>query len=170
MNWILTQPLLFLFLSLFYITSSTNIKWVPGDNPKVARYSQKYWDETNMKRPEYAKTDEEIEFERKIKNKQKGRSVIMKKLSLPQLSIAIFSIGVILIVLIARKRGGNRLGSSSYDMRQWYYVKKSFLTFLGLNSCSQKNSEEERRARLKRFEKATNEFNDSPTNSEKKYD
>jgi Flp pilus assembly protein TadB len=51
--------------------SNAKVKWTPNENVKVehkdAHYaprSQKYWDEHNIERPDYAKTDAEIMAER----------------------------------------------------------------------------------------------------------
>ena len=51
--------------------SNTKVHWTPNENVKEehkeahnAPRSQKYWDENNIKRPDYAKTDAEIMAER----------------------------------------------------------------------------------------------------------
>mmetsp|Transcript_1996 Transcript_1996/g.4935 ORF Transcript_1996/g.4935 Transcript_1996/m.4935 type:complete len:201 (+) Transcript_1996:136-738(+) len=48
--------------------SATDIKWTsssdPNDEAANAPKSQRYWDENNIKRPDYAKTDAEVAAER----------------------------------------------------------------------------------------------------------
>ena len=60
------------------LIQSTEVKWTGNNDPnapeaaKVPR-SQKYWDENNIERPDYAKTDAEIAQERRSrKNNQQG--------------------------------------------------------------------------------------------------
>ena len=60
------------------LIQSTEVKWSGNNDPnapeaaKVPR-SQKYWDENNIERPDYAKTDAEIAKERRSeKKKQEG--------------------------------------------------------------------------------------------------
>jgi len=56
----------FLFLLSTAQCTATEIRWIPGDDPsdkdpaKTAPKSQKYWDEHNIPKPDYAKTD--LEF------------------------------------------------------------------------------------------------------------
>jgi len=81
-------PLTFLcfFLALCFTWNTsfgTSIKWTPGtgttheDNPAAkAPRSQKYWEEHNIQRPDYAKTDQEVYMEQqqqKYQQKQKKK-------------------------------------------------------------------------------------------------
>jgi len=72
----------------FTVTSATTIKWTPGsssspttsdNNDKETNFietaataprSQRYWDDHNIKRPDYAKTDQEIRMEQRKKIQQ----------------------------------------------------------------------------------------------------
>jgi hypothetical protein len=69
--------LLLLILLSLYSTSmvhGTDIKWTSTQNDDAAANapkSQKYWDENNIKRPDYAKTDAEVWAER---GGRRGRS------------------------------------------------------------------------------------------------
>ena len=63
--------LIFLILLLSSSTSATNIKFTQNKDiapdhidAHTAPRSQKYWDEHNIKRPDYAKTDAELRAER----------------------------------------------------------------------------------------------------------
>ena len=57
-------------LSLTSVVDATDVKWTPAENNNednraaTAPRSQKYWDEHGIERPDYAKTDAEIAFER----------------------------------------------------------------------------------------------------------
>jgi hypothetical protein len=74
---IMLRLLLLIFLSLYTSSSfvqSTSIKWTStqkDDEAANAPKSQKYWDENNIKRPDYAKTDAEVWAER---GGRRGRS------------------------------------------------------------------------------------------------
>ena len=69
-NYIITIMItlfhLFLLLLISAHSTATEIRWIPGDDPndndpaKTAPKSQKYWDEHNIPKPDYAKTD--LEF------------------------------------------------------------------------------------------------------------
>lgn len=103
--------------------SGTQVKWTGNpDGPEAAKVprSQKYWDENNIERPDYAKTDAELREERKHKKdygastttatheKTDSGGINVKKL--------VFIIGFFLgvWVLIFRKAmKGHRLGSST---------------------------------------------------------
>lgn len=110
-----------LLLSLFYTVStliivevqSTNVKWSGNNDPnapeaaKVPR-SQKYWDENNIERPDYAKTDAEILQERFVKMKSETDGMKMFFV------IALFvGIWLALAYKFVFAKGGQKLGSSS---------------------------------------------------------
>ena len=110
-----------LLLSLFYTVStliivevqSTNVKW-SGNNdpnaPEAARVprSQKYWDENNIERPDYAKTDAEILQERFVKMKSDTDG--MKMFFVVALFVGIW---LALAYKFVFAKGGQKLGSSS---------------------------------------------------------
>ena len=77
-------------------TSATQVKWQPNNNIKPenqaahnAPRSQKYWDENNIKRPDYAKTDAEIAAERGEKNGGSGLLGLFLKMSIGLVLLAI---------------------------------------------------------------------------------
>lgn len=66
-------------------THATNVKWTSAnehgtvnDPAKTAPKSQKYWDEHNIERPDYAKTDAEIMAERLGQGGGGGATTIIK--------------------------------------------------------------------------------------------
>ncbi len=63
--YILISAAFLLLLDANGLAEATNIKWTPNSNPDApeaatAPRSQKYWDENNIERPDYAKTDFEV--------------------------------------------------------------------------------------------------------------
>lgn len=128
--------LAFIYFSIF--ASGANVQWTSNENVKeehkdahYAPRSQKYWDEHNIERPDYAKTDAEIAAER-------GEHVISSNLLRYTL---IFVIAACLVIIFYVTNAwdwllemcgirGHRLGSSS----------------VGNGKMSEKE------ARLKRFE------------------
>ena len=106
------------------------MKWIPGaqddnDAAATAPKSQKYWDEHNIKRPDYAKTDAEIAMDR-------GGSSSLVIIWIPILLFVVGFVGYQIYV----NRGGHRLGSTHFRLRR-------------------ETEEEARRARLARFENST---------------
>jgi len=86
-------------------TSATQVKWQPNNNVKQedqaahnAPRSQKYWDENNIKRPDYAKTDKEIAAEQKGENGGSG--------GLLGLFLKV-SIGIILLAIVYARITGD---------------------------------------------------------------
>ena len=131
-------------ISLLFIssTNATDIKWIPaeGNNPDASqvprRYSQKYWDENNIKRPDYAKTDEEVHT---IENGTGSNSNHIGNIFL------VLVVSLVIYKIIEWKKGGSRLGSGNTRT-------KSIFSLFGWNSKPQLSLEEERRLRLARFE------------------
>ena len=77
------QLMLILAAALYTLTTpnavqATNIEWKgtdnQGDPAKEAPKSQKYWDENNIQRPDYAKTDAEIAAERRARGEPDSTS------------------------------------------------------------------------------------------------
>ena len=124
---------LFLCLLFTELSIGTEVKWTAAKNDNndaaaTAPKSQKYWDENNIERPDYAKTDAEVLMEQ-------GGGSIAKVLVI--LAI-VATIGYFVVWPRILHGPGNRLGSSSgYG--------------LGL-SISGRSEEAARQARLSRFE------------------
>lgn len=99
--------LLFLFIATTTVLA-TDIKWKGTTNgsrdpAKTAPKSQKYWDENNIERPDYAKTDAEIAAER-------GESSPSSK---NWIGLIIICCGVAAAYHKSQSAGGSRLGSTS---------------------------------------------------------
>ena len=119
--------------TVLYFAQGTQIKWKGtshGDDPaKSAPKSQRYWDEHNIERPDYAKTDAEIAAER-------GESLPIY----PAVFIMVLLI-VGAIYLLREEATGQRLGGSGTGV-------------MGISLQSQPGLDEgrAREARLARFE------------------
>ncbi len=118
-----------LFPSLFELVQGTEINWKgtsPGDDPaKTAPKSQRYWDEHNIARPDYAKTDAEIAAERGDAN-------------YAAIAFVILILMISAVFFLRMKHNGQRLGGTNGI----------------LSPFSQRMDEERaREARLARFEK-----------------
>ncbi len=132
--------------------SGTEVKWTGNkDGPEAARVprSQKYWDENNIERPDYAKTDAELREERKAKggpaavdvqNESGGSNV--KTLLL----IFGFFLGLWWIIFQKAVGAGHRLGGSSKS--QFSFGKPSVLG----GGTGASLEEKARLARLAKFE------------------
>lgn len=93
---------------------ATNVKWTGNTDPnapeaaKVPR-SQKYWDENNIERPDYAKTDAEILQEKLVKlNSETDKKTVV-------LMIVAFLLlwgFIVFKYVLGGKLGGQKLGSS----------------------------------------------------------
>ena len=139
---------------------ATQVKWQPNNNIKPeneaahnAPRSQKYWDENNIKRPDYAKTDAEIAAERRG---ERGGSGGLLGLFLKA------SIGIILLAVVYARITGdwdsilnNPVGSYMSNCINW------ILELIGmkgnrLGSSTEErtmpNDEARRLARLARFD------------------
>jgi hypothetical protein len=135
----------------------TEVKWTGNpDGPEAARVprSQKYWDENNIERPDYAKTDAEIRQERRQQNKGSDSLGLNKETKgykgFQIAAIIAFFLG--LWTLIFRTAlTGNRLGSSSEtDNKKFTFGKPSVL------GGTENLEEKARLARLAKFENKEN--------------
>mmetsp|Transcript_27693 Transcript_27693/g.41015 ORF Transcript_27693/g.41015 Transcript_27693/m.41015 type:complete len:179 (-) Transcript_27693:1940-2476(-) len=147
----------------------TNVKWTGNNDPnapeaaKVPR-SQKYWDDNNIERPDYAKTDAEI-YQEKKKDTRSNRSGGTGTEGTGSYdagtgtSIVLwigFFVGMwALIAKFGMKNGlnlgGNRLGSSSSTSG----YSQQFMNTFGKKKEERGDSsleEKARQARLARFE------------------
>lgn len=98
------------FLCLVEVSNATNVKWTQGEHDEknaahTAPKSQKYWDEHGIERPDYAKTDAEIEKER-----GSGSSAFKWLLALPIIGAA----GYYLLL----NMGGKKLGGTAHLFRR----------------------------------------------------
>ena len=94
-------------LLILAVAKATNIKWTgsqggSNDPAKTAPKSQKYWDEHNIKRPDYAKTDAEVAAERGETN-----------VASIWLGLLIIGGGLVAAYQQRTHSGGARLGSST---------------------------------------------------------
>jgi len=148
-------------------TNSTKIKWTGNDSgpeaSKVPR-SQKYWDENNIQRPDYAKTDAELMQERVKKytvgsstNENSADSLNMKDthkgvmgfLGMGTTFAFYAALCTIIIRMVVGKSvlpsglvgGGSKLGSSSTAISE-----------LWVGKGSQSPEEKARLARLAKFD------------------
>lgn len=171
----------------FLVQSTTNVKWTANQDPnaplaaKVPR-SQKYWDDNNIERPDYAKTDAEIAAERKkgggagsasgsdsATGGGNSNGTNYTKLVLRIVIGAIFFClwtGIYQFGMMGKK--GTRLGSSSGSSSAssnsntlLNYSARMKNSFGGGNTVSYAESLEEkaRKARLARFESQFNDKN-----------
>ena len=133
----------YLFLTNASSAYCTKITWTGNkDAGAVLPLSQKYWDEHNVKRPDYAKTDAEIRNERtgthSIETEgMNGKSVLM--------IIGFFFCLWVYLFRTATK--GSKLGTGS-SKTIFSFGKPSAL----LNNGSTSLEEKARLARLERFE------------------
>jgi hypothetical protein len=130
-------------LSLVNFASGMDIKWTPnqdgGTATNSAPKSQKYWDEHNIERPDYAKTDQEMAMEGGGTN----GSSLFKILLIVGVGAAVAYFVVWPSIQHGGAGGGHTLGSSSQQQRS--------NNLFGAGSTT--NSEEAaRQARLSRFE------------------
>ena len=130
---------------------SMDIKWTPNDNNEneaaTAPRSQKYWDEHNVKRPDYAKTDWEIAQEKMKDDPNSVRLLIL--LSIVGLTLLFFSI------FIKSNQHAYRLGTTTQDTK-----KNRKMPFQDNKLTSQ---EALRQARIEMFEKAMKQQNKEHT-------
>jgi len=89
--------ILITLFGLNYFACGTNIKWIPGNDGKntpaaSAPRSQKYWDEHNIERPDYAKTDEELAQGRGADWRSNGKTTNSKLLSIYPFIVMIVSV------------------------------------------------------------------------------
>ncbi len=151
--------------SSFLVQSTTNVKWTANQDPnaplasKVPR-SQKYWDENNIERPDYAKTDAEIAAERKkeaggkINGIENNNGTTYTKVFL---RISIASIFLILWTGIYRfgmmgKGGGTRLGNSNSASSSSGNALLNYSERMKKITHTESLEEKTRKARLARFE------------------
>ena len=147
-------------------TSATQVKWQPNNNVKPenqaahnAPRSQKYWNENNIKRPDYAKTDAEVYAERAENGGSGGGSLfgIFLKVSIGIVLLAIVYARITgdwnsilnnpvgsyidcinwLLELIGMK--GNRLGSSSTEEQTMSSIEARRLARLARFDSPKKN-------------------------------
>mmetsp|Transcript_28181 Transcript_28181/g.39644 ORF Transcript_28181/g.39644 Transcript_28181/m.39644 type:complete len:155 (-) Transcript_28181:353-817(-) len=127
------------FLSSVKFSNGTDVKWTPANNDDkdnraaTAPRSQKYWDEHGIERPDYAKTDAEIAFERG-ETSSTSKKIFWLGAFLAIVGFAIHQfVGPIPLV-----EGGSRLGGN-YPWMDRLRPRTNF-------------EEETRKARLSRFE------------------
>jgi len=148
-------------------TLATQVKWQPNNNIKPeneaahnAPRSQKYWNENNIKRPDYAKTDAEVAAERGESGGSGGLFGLFLKVS----------IGIILLAIVYARITGdwdsilnNPVGSYITDCINWV------LELIGMKGNRLGSSTEERTmpgtearrlARLARFDNTKNMLDD----------
>jgi hypothetical protein len=155
---------LVILLSLSSLSECTNVKWTANNDPnapiasKVPR-SQKYWDENNIERPDYAKTDAEIAEERMAGNN--GRSSDsssnerLKKVMIRSIVGGIFvSIWIMIYRFgMGKYKGGTKLGSSSTNNNNNNILNYAMkMKKKGTNNNVESLEEKARKARLARFE------------------
>jgi len=151
-------------------TLATQVKWQPNNNIKPenqaahnAPRSQKYWDENNIKRPDYAKTDAEVASERGESGGSGGSGGLFG------LFLKV-SIGIILLAIVYARITGdwdsilnNPVGSYITDCINWV------LELIGMKGNRLGSSTEERTmpstearrlARLARFDNTKNMLDD----------
>lgn len=144
-------------LSASTATAETQVKWTSAMNDvggankqhhpaKTAPKSQRYWDEHNIPRPDYAKTDAEIAAERR--GKWGKQQFVWRAGATIFVSILLVQIGAYALVQWRGGVGaGKRLGASSPGTSGSGVVSHLF------HHGSSTNPEEEaRKARLARFE------------------
>mmetsp|Transcript_9838 Transcript_9838/g.26851 ORF Transcript_9838/g.26851 Transcript_9838/m.26851 type:complete len:192 (-) Transcript_9838:1148-1723(-) len=157
-------PFVFQFFAVLFTAlhdldeaEATDIRWTPGsgsrDEAATAPKSQKYWDENNIERPDYAKTDAEIAAER-------GSS----SLGLVAFYLVVlFAVCVVLFYAMDQWRlkygHGNRLGVSGQDQQSpfmaWLSKLASSIPTTATATATSRSSEAERNARLSRFDQST---------------
>ena len=131
-------PTLFLLLLSNYTCKSTTIKWTPGisgaldghETAATAPRSQKYWDENNIERPDYAKTDTEI-----LQEQQRKLTAELLKL----LCILLFPLTIILAVgyytekIIPQANNQHRRNFGQFKSKYiWDQTREPHSTFLTL--------------------------------------
>jgi hypothetical protein len=135
----------FLLLLAIITVPATEVTWTsnaePGnhDPAKTAPRSQRFWDEHNIERPDYAKTDAEIAAE-------KGEAVPSKWSFYLAIIAVAAALGLMAGMYVRRAYplpiGGARLGSSNDDIHRfpsWFPAEEDAV-------------EQARKARLARFE------------------
>jgi len=152
-------------------TLATQVKWQPNNNIKPeneaahnAPRSQKYWNENNIKRPDYAKTDAEVAAERGESGGSGGLFGLFLKVS----------VGLVLVAVVYARMTGdwdsilnNPVGSYISDCINWVLeligMKGNRLGTTGRSSnVGGSNSDDEARriARLARFDNTKNMLDD----------
>jgi len=150
---------------------ATQVKWQPNNNIKPeneaahnAPRSQKYWNENNIKRPDYAKTDAEVAAERGESGGSGGLFGLFLKVS----------VGLVLVAVVYARMTGdwdsilnNPVGSYISDCINWVLeligMKGNRLGTTGRSSnVGGSNSDDEARriARLARFDNTKNMLDD----------
>lgn len=153
---------LLILLSLSSPTECTNVKWIGNNNPnsplasRVPR-SQKYWDENNIERPDYAKTDAEIAAEKmngnsgsSRSNSNSNRKVIIRSIIggiFVSLWIMIYRFGI-----MGKYQGGTRLGNSSATNSSHNILNYAMKMKKTDTNNVESLEEKARKARLARFE------------------
>ena len=144
-------PLLILLLLLncfFDVFECTEIKWESAakegetDRAKIAPKSQRYWDEHNIERPDYAKTDAEVAAEA-----GKGSGLLLPLMGVVLVTFLLFAAH---FWKYGRQFGaGQQLGSNDSS--------NPLARLFAFPSATKTNSAEERarQARLEHFEKKT---------------
>ena len=149
------------------VAHSTNIKWTGNDNQdaplaSTVPRSQKYWDEHNIERPDYAKTDAEIAAEKRSNQKKSSSlSGSIEDRSFMKYAFRLCFIGGIFVslwVLIYRfgmngkynPGRGKRLGNdnSSQNLHVLNYAAR----MKNQSNTSESLEEKTRKARLARFQ------------------
>ena len=138
---------------------ATEVTWVPNDDKEAnsngkqtaqtAPRSQKYWNENNIERPDYAKTDAELRQEEIRRDPNKARRLWFT------LQVVVFLIGVSFpigyyVIWPRMKHGaGSRLGHGSGTGGFQDMAFPSWL--LNLSQTKSQKEEEARLARLSKF-------------------
>jgi hypothetical protein len=141
--------------------ATTNVKWTAGDSnghaAATAPRSQKYWNDHNIERPDYAKTDAELAMERG--GPSDGSSLVHT--SLVTLLMIMMTVGVLgyryyfdVWPKLPQGTGGHKLGSSSntdahaHAAGGWFFFGGSST----ISTTNQHSQEATRQARLSRLE------------------
>ena len=134
--------------------SATSIKWT-GNSDKseaaTAPRSQRYWDEHNIERPDYAKTDAEVrseQIQKEINDQKGGRwGKIWRKFVVTVIALNIFV-----------RLFGDKFKGQGYQAGEtgglWNGIQMKFLQF-GNRNVSEEMEVKARQARLARFDADT---------------
>jgi hypothetical protein len=146
------------------VVQATNVKWTGNTDKnaplasKVPR-SQKYWDDNNIERPDYAKTDAEIAAER---GEKKGKTTTGKKILRTLVGALFISLWVGIYNFGMGKKNnnglGNRLGTTdsatgtSTHTNQLANLMNYAMKMIKTDNYTESLEEKARKARLARFE------------------
>jgi hypothetical protein len=163
MKWTICMLFFFLANTIDLALATTNVKWTAGDTnghaAATAPRSQKYWNDHNIERPDYAKTDAEIAMERG--GASGGSSLVHTSI------VTLMMMMTVCCVLgyryyfdvwprLPQEMGGHKLGPSSNTDADAAAAGRWFL-FGGsrTSTTNQYSQEATRQARLSRLERKT---------------